>query len=47
MTPDRKNIDKKGLEPDIKVEMDSNKIGDKEDIQLKKAEEYLLEYIKS
>lgn len=47
MTPDRKNIDKKGLEPDIKVEMDAGKVGEKEDIQLKKAEEYLREYIKS
>ena len=41
MTPDGRMIDKKGLEPDITVEMEAGKIGTEEDIQLEKAKEYL------
>jgi len=43
MTPHKKDIDKKGLTPDILLEMDSSKIGSEEDIQLQKAKEYLFE----
>lgn len=43
LTPNKKDINKKGLEPDIIVEMDSEKIGQDDDIQLQRAVNYLSE----
>lgn len=40
-TPNGSDIDKKGLEPDYKVEMDADKMGTENDTQMKKAIELL------
>ncbi|MCE7869977.1 S41 family peptidase [bacterium CPR1] len=42
LTPAGKDLHKKGVEPDIKVEMQGDKIGTSEDVQLKKAVEIVL-----
>lgn len=42
LTPSGKSINKEGLDPDIKVEMSENDIKNKNDLQLKKAIEYLI-----
>lgn len=41
LTPEGRDIDKIGLEPDIIVEMDPAEIGKKDDLQMEKAIEYL------
>jgi len=41
-TPKGEEINKKGIKPDIEVEMDSSRIGRKNDIQLKRAEDKIL-----
>lgn len=41
LTPSGKDLHKKGVEPDIKVEMTGDKIGSADDIQLKKALEVI------
>lgn len=41
LTPDQRAIDEEGINPDIEIEMDTEKIGTDEDIQLQKAIEEL------
>ena len=41
LTPAGRNINKKGIKPDIEVKMDPAKVGQPNDVQLKAAEKYL------
>lgn len=41
LTPNGRNINKKGIKPDIEVKMDPAKVGQPDDAQLKAAEKYL------
>ncbi len=45
MTPNGTDINKKGIEPDIKVELSDDDIKNKDDKQLKKANEVLQDLI--
>lgn len=45
LTPNGTDINKKGIAPDIEVELTEQNIKDKDDIQLKKAQEVLLQMI--
>lgn len=47
LTPNGTDINKKGIAPDVEVELTEENIKEKNDVQLKKANELLLEMIKS
>lgn len=42
LTPSGRNINKKGIKPDIEVKMDAAKVGQPDDTQLKAAQKYLM-----
>lgn len=46
LTPAGRNINKKGIKPDIEVKMDAAKVGAADDIQMEKAKEFLKGKIK-
>ena len=47
LTPNGTDINKKGIAPDIEVKLSEKNIKDKDDVQLKKAQEIILQMIEN